>query len=136
MNPTATVRYDGELRTTATHILSQKQIVTDAPLDNHGKGEAFSPTDLLATSLLTCMLTVMGRLAQKKEIRTGTVSGKVEKIMVSNPRRISALLIELQFSEHQLSEVEKTLLEDAAINCPVAKSIHPDIAVNIKFGYY
>lgn len=136
MNPTATVRYDGELRTTATHILSQKQIVTDAPLDNHGKGEAFSPTDLLATSLLTCMLTVMGRLAQKKEIRTGTVSGKVEKIMVSNPRRISALLIELQFSEHQLSEVEKALLEDAAINCPVAKSIHPDIAVNIKFGYY
>jgi uncharacterized OsmC-like protein len=136
MNPTAKVHYDGELRTTATHILSQQQIFTDAPPDNQGKGEAFSPTDLLATSLVSCMLTVMGILAQKKGIRLGEVVGTVEKMMAERPRRVSALMIELKFKGHQLSEIEKVLLEDAAINCPVAKSIHPDIAVNVKFGYH
>jgi putative redox protein len=136
MNPTAKVRYDGELRTTATHTLSQHQITTDAPPDNRGKGEAFAPIDLLATSLLTCMITAMGILAEKKEIRLGNVSGEVEIFMASGPRRVSALLVDLQFEDQQLSEVEKALLEDAAINCPVAKSIHPDIAVNIRFGYH
>ena len=135
MNPTANVRYDGELRTTATHIFSQQQIITDAPPDNNGRGEAFSPTDLLATSLVACMITVMGILARKKDIRMGEVSGEVEKIMASDPRRVSALIVALRFSGHELSETEKALLEDAAINCPVAKSIHPNIAVNIKFSY-
>lgn len=135
MNPTANAHYEGELRTTSTHILSQQEITTDAPLDNHGKGEAYSPTDLLATSLLTCMITIIGIRAQHHDMQIGQIDGEVEKIMASGPRRISALIIELTFSNHQLNELEKSRLEEAAINSPVAKSIHPDIAVNVKFKY-
>ncbi len=135
MTPTSTIEYLGELRTEAIHVRSSNKIITDAPTDNHGKGEAFSPTDLLATSLVSCMITVMGIKAGKNEIAMGQVKGSVEKIMASGPRRVKELNVHLTFSDYDLNEAEKKFLEDTAINCPVAKSIHPDITVNLKFTY-
>lgn len=135
MNPTATFTYQGNLRTLAVHSRSSKELITDAPVDNNGKGEAFSPTDLVATALVTCMITVMGIAAEKNDIQMGEIEGEVEKIMASNPRRVATLNVKLHFSAHHLSDSEKKYLENIAINCPVAKSIHPDIAVNMAFSY-
>ena len=132
---TAEIIYQGELRTTCTHKRSGTEILTDAPVDNHGKGEAFSPTDLLSTSLVACMITIMGIQANKRKIKIGKVSGTVEKIMGEAPRRVIALIVELTLRDHSLSKSEKILLENAALNCPVAKSIHPDIQMNTKFNY-
>jgi len=135
MKPTATIDYLGDLRTRAIHVKSDNQIVTDAPTDNHGKGEAFSPTDLLSASLVSCMITVMGIIANKRDIAMGKVNGSVEKIMASSPRRVAELNVQLTFSEYDLSDAEKKLLEDTAINCPVAKSLNAEIVVNVKFTY-
>lgn len=135
MGTTANIEYLGELRTQAVHISSKSEITTDAPTDNNGKGELFSPTDLVATALVSCMITVMGIHAQKNNLHMGDLKGNVEKIMVSAPRRISMLNLELTFTGHRLNESEKKHLETIAINCPVAKSIHPDIAMNVKFSY-
>lgn len=135
MATTATVSYLGELRTEATHLRSGNVIITDAPVDNHGKGEAFSPTDLLATSLVACEISIMGIVANKHAIDMGKVSGTVEKIMAENPRRVSILNIVLTFEGGNLSDKEKIILEHAAETCPVAKSLHPDIQVNVQFVY-
>ena len=135
MSTTAHVSYSGSLRTHAVHTDSSQEIFTDAPLDNHGRGEAFSPTDLLATSLVSCMITDMGVHAQKNDLHIGEVEGIVEKIMAASPRRVAVLNVKLSFNSQDLNEGDRTLLEQVAINCPVAKSIHPDIAVNIKFVY-
>ncbi len=103
---TAKVTYQGELRTEAEHLRSGNVIHTDAPVDNNGKGEAFSPTDLVATATLTCMITMMGIKARKSDINMGEVSGSVKKIMVPAPRRIGELVIELNFEQHNLSDTE------------------------------
>lgn len=132
---TAKVIYKGGLRTEATHLRSGNTLMTDAPVDNNGKGEAFSPTDLVATAALTCMMTVMGISAEKNDFSMGEVEGEVKKVMAANPRRISALHIELSFSNHNLNDTEKGLLETAALSCPVTRSLHPDIMVNVKFNY-
>lgn len=132
---TATVVYEGELRTRATHLRSGDVLLTDAPPDNEGKGEAFSPTDLVATAALTCMITTMGIFARRKNIALGNVRGDVEKIMADNPRRISALNIELVFEGQSFSPKEKAMLENVAMTCPVTQSIHPDIIVNLSFSY-
>ncbi|MEL6698713.1 MAG: OsmC family protein [Bacteroidota bacterium] len=133
--PKITASYKGELRTTAEHIKSGDTLITDAPTDNNGKGEAFSPTDLVATGALTCMITMMGIIARKNDIQMGDVDGEVEKIMSSLPRRISHLNILLNFANHNLNDTEKTLLESTALSCPVTRSLHPDIIVNVKFNY-
>lgn len=135
METTVSLRYLGGLKTHAVHEESSTELITDAPTDNHGNGETFSPTDLIASSLVSCMMTVMGIEADKSDIQMGEVSGSVEKIMAPSPRRISQLNIELHFGSHQLNEAEKLILQDKALNCPVAKSIHPDIQVNVKFKY-
>ncbi|MEM6343116.1 MAG: OsmC family protein [Bacteroidota bacterium] len=127
--------YDGHLRTTATHIPSSNTLFTDAPTDNHGKGEAFSPTDLIATSTLTCMMTSMGIVAQNNDIAMGKLSGEIEKMMTPAPRRIARLQVELVFEGHNLSDTDKGLLENAALSCPVTRSLHPDVIVNLKFRY-
>ncbi|MEM7035799.1 MAG: OsmC family protein [Bacteroidota bacterium] len=132
---TANIEYQGALRTEATHLRSGNSLITDAPTDNHGKGETFSPTDLLATSLVSCMITVMGISADKKGIDLGEVSGTVKKIMADNPRRVAVLQVEIHFRNRQLSGSEKTLLENIALNCPVARSIHPDVSQQVKFVY-
>lgn len=132
---TVRVSYLGNLRSQSTHIHSSEELITDAPVDNNGKGEAFSPTDLVTTATITCMLTTMGIVAEKNSIQMGDVEGDIEKIMGIGPRRIIALNTELIFRNHNLNESDKTLLENAALNCPVVKSIHPDIVINVKFNY-
>lgn len=127
--------YLGELRTLSKHLRSGSEIITDAPTDNHGKGEAFSPTDLTASSLLTCMLTVMGIHANKNGLHMGELSGTIEKHMTAAPRRIESLKVEIQFKGSSLSKAERTMLENIAINCPVALSLHPDVVQQVAFKY-
>ncbi len=123
---TATVTYTGQLRTEATHLRSGNKILTDAPVDNQGKGEAFSPTDLMATSLATCILTIMGIAARNHHIDMEGASATVNKIMAANPRRIARLEVTITMPEKQFSEKEKKILEKAAHHCPVSLSLHPD----------
>ncbi len=129
---TSKVIYLGNLRTEATHLNSGDKIVTDAPLDNNGKGEAFSPTDMAATSLASCMLTIMGIKANNVNIALGKIEVDVEKIMESNPRRIAEIRLTLHISG-VYSDSEKRQLKAAGLNCPVAKSLHPDLIQTIKF---
>ena len=127
--------YLGELRVSSTHLASNTEIITDAPVDNNGKGESFSPTDLVATALGTCMITVMGIYAEKNGILMPNVYSRTNKVMSSTPRKISKLKIEIIFGDNQLSEVEKQCLKDVALNCPVAKSLHPDLKQEIEFNF-
>jgi uncharacterized OsmC-like protein len=133
---TSTVVYNGDLRTTCTHIRSGSSFETDAPTDNHGKGERFSPTDLMATSLATCMLTVMGIKARAMGFDLDDVKVDVLKIMKSDPRRVGG--IELTFhipaSLVGMDEKNRAILRNTGETCPVIKSIHPDIEVKIDWG--
>ncbi len=133
--PTVSLTYEGSLRTRLVHEKSGSPLQTDAPVDNHGKGEAFSPTDLVAAALISCMVTVMGILAESKGFDMGKVTGSVNKIMGENPRRITELDLVLNFSNPNLSQKERQMLENTAMNCPVAKSIHPEIIVQVRFNY-
>ena len=127
--------YLGELRVSSTHLASNIEIITDAPVDNNGRGESFSPTDLVATALGTCMITVMGLYAEKNGILMPNVYSRTNKVMSSSPRKISKLKIEIIFEDNQLSDVEKQSLKNVALNCPVAKSLHPDLKQEIKFNF-
>lgn len=133
--PTASIHYLGELRTEATHNRSGEHITTDAPVDNNGKGERFSPTDLVASALVSCMITVMGIKARDRNWDMGELSGDVEKIMASAPRRISGLNVVLRFKNHNLSASERKVLEQVAMTCPVAKSLNADIQMPVRFEY-
>lgn len=130
-----TINYSGNLRCEATHSQSGSQLQTDAPLDNNGKGETFSPTDLLATALGTCMITVMGIAAEKSDFVQADVDAEVEKIMASNPRRVEQVKIKLTFRNASYNERQKEILERAALNCPVAKSLHQDLIQAVEFVY-
>jgi len=132
---TTEVIYQGELRTKATHLQSGNFFITDAPTDNNGRGEYFSPTDLVAAALGSCMLTIMGIEANKLGIDITGTSAKVTKKMGINPRRIVALDVEINITNPKIIENNKMLLENAARNCPVAKSINPNIEQNINFKY-
>jgi uncharacterized OsmC-like protein len=132
---TATVVYEGNLRTVCTHLKSGTQIQTDAPVDNQGNGERFSPSDLLATSLGACMLTIMGIKARDMELDLSGVKIDVEKIMKKDPRRVGGINLTFHFPDTlALTDKQKTILENAAHTCPVIYSIHPDIEVKVKFG--
>jgi uncharacterized OsmC-like protein len=135
MNPGMTVTYQGELRNQAEHIQSGNTLITDAPTDNHGKGEAFSPTDLLCTSLASCMITLMGIAANSKGIQLGKVEASIEKVMYSEPRRVGEIHIQLVVENKEYTDREKAILENAALTCPVAKSLHPDIKQEVTFSY-
>lgn len=130
---TSEVVYKGGLRTDCTHVKSQNKIITDAPTDNHGKGEAFSPTDLVATALSSCMLTVMGIKAEQLGINIDGITTTVNKIMAADPRRISKVEIVINFPEKKYTEKAKSILEHTALNCPVAKSLSPDLVQEVKF---
>lgn len=133
---TSQIVYKGNLRTEATHLQSHTVIETDAPVDNNGKGERFSPTDIVATALGSCMLTIMGMKAETMNIDLTGTTLNIQKIMAANPRRISGVQIAFQFPEAlRLSEKEQTILENSAHTCPVAKSLHPDMEVEVKFGW-
>lgn len=133
---TATILYKGELRTEAIHLLSTTSITTDAPPDNHGKGEAFSPTDLLATSLGTCIITTMAIVGRKASIELKGTSLDVTKVMGSDPRRVVEVIVRINFPVGlALTEEEKKLMEKTAHECPVARSLHPDLKQSIIFNY-
>ena len=127
--------YKGEYRTEATHVLSSQKIITDAPIDNQGKGEAFSPTDLVAASLASCMLTLMDITANANGFSLGKVQAKTTKVMAAAPRRIAEIIIDFDLSPKTYTDKQKEILERAAHNCPVAKSIHPDIKQDVTFNY-
>lgn len=134
---TSKVVYKGNLRTQALHIRSGSMIETDAPVDNHGKGERFSPTDLLAVALGTCILTTLAISADVHEITVGDCNCEVEKIMLPDPRRVGEVKINLNFTGETIyTDKEKKILEHAALTCPVAKSLHPDLkqTVTIKWA--
>ncbi|MEO5642254.1 MAG: OsmC family protein [Bacteroidia bacterium] len=132
---TANITYTGGLRTEATHLRSGKIILTDAPLDNNGKGEAFSPTDLMATSLGSCMLTVMGIVAERHELDISGTQVEITKIMDANPRRVVEIKVEMTFPKRDFSDKDKQLLENTALTCPVAKSLHPDLLQTVTFHW-
>jgi len=132
---TSKITYQNNLRTAAVHLRSGNEILTDAPIDNRGKGEAFSPTDLLATSLGSCILTIMGIKAADKGIDMTGATAEVNKIMGSNPRRIIRLEVTIQMPSNNYSEKEKKLLEAASHGCPVGKSLHPDLEEIIQFNW-
>lgn len=134
---TSTVIYNGGLRTTCTHLQSSSSIETDAPTDNNGKGERFSPTDLMATSLATCMLTVMGIKARNMNIDMEDMKADVQKIMKADPRRVGGINLTFHIPESlkNISDKDKTILKNTAETCPVMKSIHPDIEVNIEWNW-
>ncbi|MDP2187456.1 MAG: OsmC family protein [Sphingobacteriaceae bacterium] len=131
---TAYIKYLGELRTAATHIRSGNEIITDAPLDNHGKGEAFSPTDLLSSALVSCMMTVIGIMAEAHGINVSGMEGDSLKIMGTEPRRITGIEVRLSFPR-AYSEHDRVLIERTARTCPVAMSLHPDLKQEITFVY-
>lgn len=132
---TSKITYVEDLRTTAVHLKSGKEIITDAPIDNQGKGEAFSPTDLLATSLGSCMLTIIGIAAKNHGFNINGTTTKITKVMAENPRRVSEIHVDLQFPGNDYSEKEKAIIERSAKTCPVAHSLHPDIKQEITFSY-
>jgi len=131
----AKIIYKGKLRTEATHLKSGQSIITDAPVDNNGKGEAFSPTDLLSTSLGACMLTIMGIAANNHAIDLGHVEVIIGKHMGTDPRRVVQIDVKMQIQDNGLSEKNKKILENAALTCPVAKSLSAEINQNISFEY-
>ena len=133
---TSSVTYEGSLRTVATHLRSSTIIETDAPTDNNGKGERFSPTDLTATALASCMLTIMGMKAPALEVALEGTKVEVEKIMSADPRRISGINLTFHFPETVVAgEKERTILERTAHTCPMIYSIHPDIKVHVTFNW-
>lgn len=131
---TSKVNYLGDLRTSAIHIASEKNIITDAPIDNQGKGEAFSPTDTVATALASCLLTIMGIKARDLNIDIKNTTAEVCKVMESNPRRISEIQITVNFTKSYDQRIKK-ILEKAALACPVSNSLHPDLKQNILFNW-
>jgi putative redox protein len=133
---TASVVYEGGLRTTCTHLRSGNSFETDAPVDNNGKGERFSPTDLMATSLGTCMITVMGIKARAMGFDLNGIKIDVEKLMKADPRRVSGINLRFYIPDtlKDVDEKKREILKQTGITCPVQLSIHPDIEVNIDWG--
>jgi uncharacterized OsmC-like protein len=133
---TSTVVYNGNLRTTCTHLKSGSSFETDAPVDNNGKGERFSPTDLMATSLATCMATVMGIKARTMGFDLNDIKVEVLKIMKADPRRVGGIELTFHIPEplQNLDEKSRSILKHTGDTCPVRKSIHPDIEVKIDWG--
>lgn len=133
---TSKVKYNGDLRTLATHTRSGSTIETDAPPDNNGKGERFSPTDLVATALASCMVTVMGIKARDMGINIDGTECEIEKIMAASPRRISEIKVSIKFpKESSYTDKEKQILENTANTCPVIQSLHPDCKKTVSFHW-
>ncbi|MDB5209384.1 MAG: OsmC family protein [Sediminibacterium sp.] len=133
---TSQIIYKGDLRSTATHLQSGTIIETDAPTDNQGKGERFSPTDLVATALGTCMVTTMAIKARTMDIQLDGTRLEVTKIMVSDPRRIGKIIAHVFFPPGlNLDEKQKDLLERTARTCPVERTLHPDVELDMEFNW-
>ncbi|GAB2774304.1 OsmC family protein [Salinimicrobium soli] len=131
---TSKVTYLGDLRTECEHLQSGRKIITDAPLDNQGQGEAFSPTDTVATALASCMFTIIGIKARDNGLDVTGAVAEVTKVMAADPRRISAIKVGITFPR-TYSEKDQKILERAAKTCPVLYSLHPDIELDVHFSY-
>lgn len=129
-----TITYNGDLHCDARHEQSGKTLATDAPLDNGGKGESFSPTDLVATALAACCLTMMGKKAASMGIAFHAPTVTAEKIMQSEPRRIKEIVLNITFHDHYDEKTQK-ILEATAHACPVAQSLHPDVKQTLNFHW-
>jgi uncharacterized OsmC-like protein len=132
---TSKITYLGNLRTESIHLHSGETILTDAPIDNNGRGQAFSPTDLLSTSLGNCMMTIMGIVAERHGINMEGTTIEITKIMESNPRRVGEIIVEFTMPKKNYTEKEKELLENAAHTCPVAKSLSSELKQTVIFHY-
>jgi len=132
---TVKTKYLGDLRTENTHLQSGSTIITDAPTDNRGKGEAFSPTDLLATALGNCIMTIMGIKAMDNGIDLVGTELDITKIMASDPRRVAEVIIAFNFPDKGYSEADKQLIESVAGTSPVPVSLHPDLKQTIQFNW-
>jgi putative redox protein len=130
-----TVTYQGQLRTQATHIASGTQILTDAPVDNHGRGEAFSPTDLVCIALATCIITTVDIWAEREQLDLTDTTLDITKTMQASPRLIAQIDITMNFKNKNLTDEQKQKIEHIAHTCPVAKSLHPDLKQNININY-
>ena len=133
--PTISVVYTGNLRTEAEHIASGNKIITDAPKDNQGRGEAFSPSDLVCSALGSCMITIMGIVAKRHNLAIEGTRIDITKIMASDPRRIIEIVVDFHLTSNNFNEKERALLENAARTCPVALSLHPEIRQAVTFHY-
>ena len=127
--------YQGALRTEVTHLRSGNKIITDAPPDNNGKGEAFSPTDLTCASLNSCMMTLMGMLAQREGINMEGMRSEIVKIMAANPRKIAEIQITFYHDNLQVTDVQREKLKRAAMTCPVALSLGEDVKQTVTFNF-
>lgn len=132
---TATVTYESNLRTTCLHLQSGSVFETDAPTDNKGKGERFSPTDLIATGLGACLITTMGIKAESMNIQLDGAKVEVTKVMVSNPRRIGKIIVHATMPALNLDEKTIEILEKVGRTCPVERSLHPDVELDIQFKW-
>lgn len=132
---TSTIKYLGNLRTEAVHTKSSTSILTDAPTDNNGLGTTFSPTDLVATALGSCAMTIMGITASNHGIDMIGAQAEVTKVMASNPRRISKIIVSITMPAGPYTSKEKILLEKAAATCPVAQSLHPELEQDVVVIY-
>jgi len=133
---TSQIIYKGELRTEATHLQSGTAIETDAPTDNQGKGERFSPTDLVATALGSCMITTMGIKARGMDIDLTNTRLDVTKVMVADPRRIGKIIVHVFFPEGlAIDQKQKDILEHTARTCPVERTLHPDTELEMVFNW-
>lgn len=132
---TSTVRYLGDLGTELVHVRSGQVVPTDAPVDNQGKGSAFSPTDLMATSLAACMITTMGIVARDKGIPLEGLKARVVKHMASAPRRISRIEVHMELSGERLDARQRSIMEHTARTCPVAQSLSPDVSQELHLTF-
>jgi uncharacterized OsmC-like protein len=133
---TVNTRYLGQLRTEATHTQSGNILITDAPLDNNGKGEAFSPTDTVAAALASCMMTIMGIVAERDQLDMTGLTASITKIMTATlPRKIAEIQVDFSWEDCQATDAERSKLKKAALTCPVALSLHPELKQTIHFDF-
>ncbi|GAB4107598.1 OsmC family protein [Echinicola sediminis] len=133
--PTIKSSYIGNLRTRSEHVQSGNQIISDAPVDNNGKGEAFSPTDLVASALGSCMVTIMGIVADRDGLQLEGLTWEVTKVMDSNPRRIKEIMVDFTWEKPFEDEKLRQKLKNAALTCPVALSLSKDIKQTVSFNF-
>ena len=132
---TVKIEYQGDLRTTCTHVKSGTQITTDAPTDNNGKGESFSPTDMVAAAYGSCMLTIIGIYCSQNDLTFTEGSCSVLKNMEASPRRIGGLDVEMDLSGNDWTEEQQKRIKNAAMACPVAKSVSPEMNIEFKIKF-
>jgi uncharacterized OsmC-like protein len=132
---TSKITYSGELRTKAIHVRSSQEVITDAPIDNQGKGEAFSPTDIVCSALCSCMMTIMGQVAQREAIPMEGITAEVTKLMSASPRKISEVVVNFDMRQLSLSDKQRKMLENAARTCPVALSLSDEVIQTVTFDY-